>query len=100
MRKGKVVVLGTLAGLASGAIAGILLAPEKGSRTRKQIMVKADDFMDELKLKFDGFRDSIAGKLESTKRDAEYFAEKGKAKYVDVKRDAKNAASDFKHAVS
>ena len=39
MNTGKV-VLGTLAGLAFGAIAGILLAPEKGSTTRKQISDK------------------------------------------------------------
>ncbi len=37
MSTGKV-VLGTLAGIAIGAIAGILLAPEKGSTTRRQIL--------------------------------------------------------------
>ena len=48
MSTGKV-ILGSLAGLAIGAIAGILLAPEKGSITRKKIMDKGDDYADELK---------------------------------------------------
>ena len=43
MKTGKV-VLGTLAGLAIGALAGILFAPEKGSTTRQQIKDKSDDY--------------------------------------------------------
>ena len=53
MSTGKV-VLGTLAGLAIGAIAGILFAPEKGSVTRKQIMDKGDDLVDKRFIHKDG----------------------------------------------
>ena len=67
MSTGKV-VLGTLAGLAIGAIAGILLAPEKGSTTRRQIMDKGDDYADELKAKYEEFRDTLTEKFESTKK--------------------------------
>jgi gas vesicle protein len=98
MRKGKVIALGTLTGLVLGATAGILFAPEKGTRTRKQIKDKSHDYMNQLKSKLDEFRNSIAGKFNSTKRDAEYLAGKGKAKYEEAKRDVKNAASDFKHS--
>lgn len=106
MSTGKV-VLGTLAGLAIGAIAGILFAPDKGSKTRKQIMDKGDDYLDELKSKVDQISDFLAEKFESTKKDAEEMVDKGKAKYDDAK-EVKNAASDFKqnsgadhkHAVS
>jgi len=38
-----------LAGAAAGAIAGILLAPEKGSETRKKMGDKAREFSDGLK---------------------------------------------------
>lgn len=96
MSLGKVVV-GTLAGLAIGAIAGILLAPEKGSTTRKQIMAKGEDYADDLKSAFDELRDSLTDKFESTKNDAAGFVNKGKAKYYDVKKDVKNAATNFKH---
>jgi gas vesicle protein len=85
MSKGKV-VLGTLAGLAVGAIAGILFAPEKGSKTRRKIMNKGDDYVDKLKSKYDEFRDSPAKKYENTKKDVEGFDDKGKAKYDDMKR--------------
>ena len=100
MRKFKVVALGTLAGITIGAVSGILFAPGKGSRTRKQIKDKSHDYMNELKTKLDEFRNSIAGKFDSTKRDTEYLAGKGKAKYEETKRDVKNAASDLKHSVS
>jgi len=96
MSTGKV-VLGTLTGLAIGAIGGILLAPEKGSTTRKQIMDKGDDYVGKLKSKFDEFRDSLTEKFESTKKDAENIAEKGKAKYDDAKKDV---AADINHATS
>lgn len=96
MNTGKV-VLGTLAGLAIGAIAGILFAPEKGSTTRKQIMDKGDDYIDELKSKFDDFVGSLNDKYESTKKDAEEFADKGKYKYDDAKKEVKNAAAEFKN---
>lgn len=90
MSTGKV-ALGALAGLAIGAIAGILFAPEKGSTTRRQIMDKGEGYADELKSKFDDFSDSLTEKYERKKRDLEGFAEKGKAKYGDAKKDVKNA---------
>jgi gas vesicle protein len=96
MRTGKV-LLGTLAGLAIGAIAGILFAPEKGSTTRKQIMDKGDDYVDELKSKVDEFSDSLTEKFKSTKEDAERLVDKGKAKFDDAKKEVKNAAAKLKH---
>ena len=99
MSTGKV-VLGTLAGLAIGAIAGILFAPEKGSTTRKQIMDKGDDYVNKLKSKYEKLRDSVAEKFESTMNDAENLAAKGNTKYDEVKRDVKNAAANLKYDVA
>ena len=99
MSTGKV-VLGTLAGLAIGGIVGILLAPEKGSATRKKIMDKADDYVDKLKSKVEGVRDSVAQKFESTKNAAENLADKGKAAYDEVKNEVKDAASNFNKNVA
>lgn len=93
MSTGKV-VLGTLAGLAIGAIAGILFAPKKGSKTRKQILDKGDDYADELKSKFDKFSDSLTEKFESTKKDVEGLVDKGKAKKDEAKKDMKNAIAN------
>ena len=96
MKSGKV-VLGMLAGLATGAVLGILFAPEKGSTTRKQIMDKGDDYVDELKSKYDEFFNSIAEKFESSKKAAEALVDRGKAKYEDVEKELKSVATDFKH---
>ena len=74
MKTGKV-VLGTLAGLAISAIAGILFAPEKGSTIRKQFKDKGNNYLDKLKSKFVGFFDSLTEKFESTKKDAENTVE-------------------------
>ena len=99
MSTGKV-VLGTLAGLAIGAIAGILFAPEKGSTTRKQILDKGEDYAEGLKAKFNEFLDSITEKFESTKKEAEEVATNGKAKFDETKREVKNATSEVKNATT
>jgi len=77
MNTGKV-ALGALAGLAIGAIAGILLAPEKGSTTRKQIRDKGNDYVDDLKSKLDEISDLLKDKFKNTKQEAEHLADKGK----------------------
>lgn len=96
MKTGKV-VLGTLAGLAIGALAGILFAPEKGSTTRQQIKDKSDDYADDLKAKFNEYRNSFTEKFKSAKKDAQNLVENGKSEYDDAKRVVKNAAENFKH---
>ncbi len=100
MSTGKKVVLGSLAGLAIGAIAGILTAPEKGSTTRKQIKEKGNDYMNKLKSKSGEFSDSLKEKFESTKNDAENLADKGKETYYDAKKEVKNAAANFKNDIT
>ena len=99
MSTGKVVI-GTIAGLAIGAIGGILFAPEKGSTTRKQIVDKKDEYVDDIKSKYGEISDKLSEKFDHTKKDAENLAEKGKAKYDDAKKDVKNAAANFKHDVA
>ena len=72
MSSGKV-LLGVLAGLAAGALVGILFAPEKGSVTRKKMSKKAENYADGLKEKFNEFLDDIAEKFEEVKEQVSDF---------------------------
>lgn len=47
------VLLGVLGGVAAGAIAGILFAPAKGSKTRKRIVNKGKGYANDVKDKFE-----------------------------------------------
>ena len=75
MSSGKV-LLGVLAGLAAGALVGILFAPEKGSVTRKKMSKKAENYADGLKEKFNEFLDDISEKFEEVKEEFSDFTEK------------------------
>lgn len=72
MNTGKV-LLGVLAGVAAGAILGVLFAPDKGTRTRQKITKKGEDYADDLKEKFDDFLGSITEQYEKVKEDVSEF---------------------------
>ncbi len=65
MSSGKV-LLGVLAGVAAGALIGILFAPDKGVNTRKKMVSKGEEYVDDLKAKFSEFVDGVAGKFEKS----------------------------------
>ena len=92
MNSGKV-VLGVLAGVAVGAALGILFAPDKGSKTRKQILSKGGDYADAIKDKLDEIVDSVTSNVEDMHKQADDLASKGKAKFDEVKKDVKQHAT-------
>lgn len=72
------VLLGILGGVAAGAIAGILLAPDKGSKTRKKIKQKASTIKSDLQTEFDEFIEKMEGKYEQLAEKAEDIKEAAK----------------------
>ena len=76
------VLLGFLGGIAIGAIAGILLAPEKGSETRKSLQKLASD---------------VTGAVQDSLHDA---MDKVKDKYADVVREGEDLAERAAEKIS
>ncbi len=89
MKSGKV-LLGVLAGLATGAALGILFAPDKGSATRKKISKKVEEYADEFGEKYNEFITGIKNKFVTAKEEAVQLAENGKAKAEEIAAAAKN----------
>lgn len=78
--KSSKIVLGVLGGLAAGAIAGILLAPDKGSKTRKKIVSKSKDFADDMKYKFEDLYGNVTDKYENLLHDTKKKVAKNEVK--------------------
>jgi len=86
-------LLGFLAGAAVGALAGILLAPDKGSETRKKISKKTSDLGESVKSSFNDFIDGVKESYASVKSEGEDVEEKSRMKINSLKNEAKNALS-------
>jgi len=65
------VVIGALAGIAVGALIGVLFAPDSGTETRKKITKKSKDTTDSLKNKFNEIVDNISERFDKSKAGAE-----------------------------
>jgi gas vesicle protein len=87
MQSGKI-ILGALAGVAAGAVLGILFAPEKGATTRKQISKKGHDYADDLGGKFNDFIAGITNKFEDLRDEASAMIESGESQINDIKKKA------------
>ena len=90
MSTGKV-VLGVLAGAATGALLGVLFAPAKGTVTRRTIYRKGEHEVDGLKDKFNDLIDSITEKFDKVKEDVSDLVEEAKAKAEEVETEIKAA---------
>jgi len=81
-------LLGLLAGVAVGATLGVLLAPDKGSSTRKKISKKGEDYVGELEGKFNDFVDTITKKYETIRKETSRMAANGKGRMDDALTEA------------
>lgn len=83
MNTGKA-LLGVVAGIAAGAVLGVLFAPEKGSTTRKNILDKSEDMArtlnDKIDEKFNELTDAVSGKIKKAR--AQYDTITNKAETI------------------
>lgn len=68
MDKGKVII-GALAGLAAGTLLGMLMAPNSGSETRKKLVKKGSDSLNDLKDKVSSLMEEFNSHAISAKED-------------------------------
>ena len=63
MYNGKI-VLGVLAGIAAGTLLGVLIAPDKGSETRRKIRQKGDDLVEGVKDGMTSMADDVTSRFD------------------------------------
>ncbi|MHA6280734.1 YtxH domain-containing protein [Salinimicrobium sp. CAU 1759] len=81
MKTGKILA-GILSGAALGAIAGLLLAPKKGSETRKNIADKSNEYMYGAKSKYNDMADNLSHRYDTVKSKI-----RGKSKQLETEMD-------------
>ena len=86
-------LMGFVAGAAVGVLAGFLLAPEKGSESRKKISDMSGDlgasFTDKVSSFMNGIRHSFSGAAASTEK----LVEKSTSNISDIKNEAQHSFS-------
>ncbi len=87
------VLLGVVVGLAAGAMAGILMAPDSGTNTRKKLSSQGQGMVDDLKGKFNDFLDGFMNHIETVKEDASEFADRAKSKIGETVKKVGNYSS-------
>jgi gas vesicle protein len=92
MSGGKV-LLSVLAGVAAGALIGILFAPDKGSETRRKIMQKGEDLANSAKDTFDDVVGSVNQRIDQVKEGISNVTRKAKETADEAKNTAKSATA-------
>lgn len=85
------VVGAMLIGIVVGAVAGILMAPEKGTKTRRKIMQSAQDATDSIK-------HSIQDQFNALRSEAEELSGTAKAKADEMSQSVRQKAESMRNS--
>lgn len=84
--EGKNVLITMLISAAAGAVAGVLFAPDKGSKTRQEISRRSRDFRNMARDEFEDFISETRKYYEEARKEADKWMEKGEAAAKDLKK--------------
>jgi len=87
--------LAIIAGVAIGALAGILFAPEKGSETRKKIASNTGDLAESVKNSFGDFIDNLKNVYAEAGSKTEKLKDNARAKMNNLKSEVRAVESPF-----
>jgi len=73
-------ILGVVGGLLTGAVLGVLFAPESGKNTRKKIKDKSKELKDTMKNDFDNAIQKIEDKYQNIAQQSNELVQDGKTK--------------------
>lgn len=85
------VLFSVIIGSFIGALFGVLFAPDKGEKTRKQLAQKSDEYSDLVKTEFDDFVKTMRKKYDNALEETEELISKGKTKADDLKNEVRKA---------
>ncbi|HLR32465.1 MAG TPA: YtxH domain-containing protein, partial [Fodinibius sp.] len=88
-------LLATITSAVSGAVIGILFAPDKGSRTRKKISTESDEYLRLLKESIEDMRHSLNQQAEEARKEAKEMGEDIKNKGEDIVDEARDKAAYY-----
>jgi len=84
-------LFGFIAGVAAGAVAGILLAPDKGSETRRKVAEKAKKFKEDLEKEISGKVDDLKEYVDDTVAEMKSKISKAGKKVEEAEASARKA---------
>ena len=87
------VLLGVAFGMVTGALAGILTAPDSGRNTRNKISRKSQGFVDDMKNKANSFKDGFKYRLETAMEDGHHLLDQPKSKIENAPKKSGNYSS-------
>jgi gas vesicle protein len=86
------IILGTLAGVAIGVQIGLLIAPEKGTTTRKKLTQKGEGYLKDINGQIDQFLKGMNEKMDKMNKNIAVVAEETKVKGKNLLNEAKEKA--------